>query len=203
MGTLKKLFGMGLSLFMDTGTGVIAVHTVSAVFGRSIEWYDYLIGIFFAVMPDSDMFIPLIVEFTGGDESDSSHKALPTHYPLFMVPFIGGLALLVSPLFYGSLVVTCLLAHFFHDSWQSQENGPGVRWLAPFGKRYYQLLSRHAQGEPLKLVLVVSPERVERAFEETLEEWLESIFFQFTWENTIGIATFTVSICLATHNLLR
>lgn len=207
MSSLKKLFGLGLASMLDAGTGMIMTQVIGWLLHWHIAWYNYLVGIIFAMLPDVDMIFQYIQEFSGGDESDSSHKALPTHYPPVMIPTVSILtwiacALLSVSTNYALLAILCLLAHYFHDSWQSQENGPGVRWLAPFKKEYYQLFSKHARGGSIKLFLVVSPERVERTFQETLEEWLNSIFFRFTWENAIGIAIFTVAVAVAMHNLL-
>jgi len=107
-----------------------------------------------------------------------------------VIPIVAVAVLLAAPSQYALLAATCLLVHFFHDSWQSQEDGPGVRWLAPFGKRYYQVLSMNAKGEPIRLLLVVSPEHLEHAFGITAEYWLNTTFFRFSWENAIGISLF-------------
>lgn len=202
MGPFKKLFGLGLTLMLDIGSGILMTHLLWWALGLHIHWYHYLSGIIFAKLPDVDEVIPFAIELLGGPENDSSHKSLPTHYPLLVIPAVTGVALLVAPWPYALLAGVCLFVHFFHDSWQSQEDGPGIRWLAPFGKRYYQVLSRHGKGEPIRLLLVVSPEHLEHAFGITAEYWLNKTFFRFTWENAIGIALFFVGITVLIQHFL-
>jgi len=194
MGPFKKVFGLWLATLPDIGSGIIAVRFIGWLYDTEISWSYYAAGIFFALLPDLDMLFPLAREFICGDDADSSHKALPTHYPLIMLPTIVFPLLFMNQSYFAFLAGVCLLVHYFHDSWQSGEKGPGVRWLAPFGKNYYQILSRRAKGERIRLFLVVSPEQVAQRFEETLEEWLNLIFFHPTWENAIGISIFLLAI---------
>ncbi len=201
MSPLKKVFGLFLASLMDIGSGIIVTWLVWRLLVLEIHWYHYVFGILFSMAPDLDILAPLVRELFGGQAGDSSHKALPTHYPLVMIGAIGGVLWLFRFDSWAMLASICLFIHFVHDSWQSQEKGPGVRWLAPLGKNYYQIFSRHRAGDELQLFLVVSPQRVEETFKETLEEWLNAIFFRFTLENVIGIITFLLSIILALYSL--
>ncbi len=196
MSPLKKIVGLGLALMLDIGSGIIITRLLFVTLTLDVHWYDYSLGAFFSMLPDLDVLAPIVKELLGGSKGDSSHKALPTHYPLVMMP-VAGLALLcMAPSHYALLTVICLFMHFVHDSWQSQEKGPGVRWLAPFGRRYYQILSRHSANGRFHLFLTVSPKRVQETFKETLEEWLNSRFFCFTLENLIGVATFIIGVLI-------
>ncbi len=201
MSPLKKVFGLFLASLMDIGSGIIITWLVWTLLVLEIHWYTYIFGIFFSMAPDLDILAPLVRELLGGRAGDSSHKALPTHYPLVMIGAVGAVLWVFLCGNHALLASTCLFIHFFHDSWQSGERGPGVRWLAPFKESYYQIFSRHRAGERLQLFLVVSPRRVEETFKETLEEWLTAIFFRFTFENVIGIVTFLLSIILARYSL--
>ena len=110
--------------------------------------------------------------------------------------------------FIAMLVIFGLAAHYLHDSWQSQERGPGVRWLAPFSDTYYQIFSReYTRGKFYWWFFKVSPERVEKAFKETLEEWLNAIFFKrvpmkiwkfefdfWLWENIFGVTLAVIGV---------
>jgi hypothetical protein len=100
------------------------------------------------------------------------------------------------------IAIACQFFHFFYDSWQCQQDGPGVRWFAPFGNKYYQVFSRNAKGEPMRLFLVVTPERLEWCFTITNEYWFNTKFFRFTWENAIGIMVFDIAILILLITLL-
>jgi hypothetical protein len=196
MSPIKKIFGLGLATIMDVGSGVIITHIIWTMLGLDIHWWNYVIGVLFSILPDFDELVPLTIELLGGPENDSPHKALPTHFPIVATPTAAIILLLIAPQEYAILVSVCLLVHFFHDSWQSQQDGPGVMWLAPFGKNYYQFFSKHAKEEKLKLFLVASPDRVSKCFEMNYEDWLNSKFFRLTWENAIGIMVFLVAMTI-------
>jgi len=193
MSPIKKMIGLGLASTLDVGTGVIITYTVWTVLGLEVGWPQYMFGIIFSMAPDLDLLVPFCKEFAGVKDSDSSHKANVTHYPLVTVP-VCFLLVSVFSVKYAVLVVVCLVMHYIHDSWQSQENGPGIRWFYPFLGGYYQILSKNKKEEKIKIFCKVPPERVKETFQKNLEQWLENKFFQFTWENFIGVLVFVIAV---------
>jgi len=204
--TTKKLLGIILAVLLDVGTGLIVARFVSVfVFGSIPAWYHYFVGVLSAVLPDFDTFVPLAIDLvTKRNKLDSSHRNNPMHYPLVMIS-----GTFVVLLFFGFhfwiVVVTCVFVHMVHDSWQSQEIGTWVKWLAPFSKTSWQVLSRERSGAPIQLVLRLGRDRVARR--ETLEDWLNAIFFKLvddkifglrvkrpTFENSLGILLFFVGL---------
>lgn len=219
MHPLVLLLGIFLAMLMDLGSGILITNALIHWLGEpSINitpWTNYVsntqvvygLGMFFALLPDIDLVIPLAKKFLGKFlgklitinqcEIDGRHKDKWTHYPIVMIPLATIVMYRVAP-FCSVLALCGLLSHFVHDSWQrdGDKQGGGVRWLAPFGKNYYQFFSRRAKGGKLKLVVSWTPEEVQEVFDETLEQWLSATFLKFTWENAIGIITFLLALAL-------
>ncbi len=65
------------------------------------------------------------------------HHEYPTHYPLLYTPLI--VITIFLPNVYTFTMVTAVYLHFITDMFYTSD---GIRWLAPFNKKFFQLMSK-------------------------------------------------------------
>lgn len=180
---IRILAGIGLAVLTDVAMGIIIFHLMGKVFNYELPIYFYLIGIFFSVLPDADLFLMKI-------RIIKDHHQFPSHYPIVIVPicvvvFLVSLTLSTHPGFWVSVAGLCLLSHYFDDS-VGRTTGIGLRWWMPFGKKYYTLWPRRVLTEKeVKKLQLLSP-----------EEWLEAYYLRITPELLVGIGLFIFAIIL-------
>ncbi len=139
-----KLAGMVIAASLDLAVGSLIVAIVVNVFsvlGHHIiaPWYYYIIGALVGLFPDLDIFTSYNVMSGGVYQKKHHHEKIP-HYPLLVLPavfFAGGLLITMcnyasAPIFWLTVVESCLLWHYLHDS--KWTGGHGINWLYPFSR---------------------------------------------------------------------
>jgi len=154
-------------------------------FNYELPIYFYLVGILFSLLPDSDLLLIKI-----GLVKD--HHQFPTHYPLISIPviclFMFGIVMIYKvayPGFWVSVATLCLFFHYIDDTW-GRTSGIGLRWLMPWGKKYYSFWPRRVLTEKeIKEAELLSP-----------EQWVEYHYLRLTPELLLGVAMFLVGLAL-------
>ena len=185
MKKIRILIGIGLATLTDIAAGIIIFHFMGKAFNYELPIYFYLVGIFFSLLPDSDLFLKKV-----GPVRD--HHQFPTHYPLVFIPVICllvfGIALVKEvayPGFWTSVAALCLFFHYVDDTW-GRTSGIGLGWLMPWDGKYYSFCPRR----------VLTEEEVKRAELLDPEQWVEYHYLRLTPELLLGIAMFLVSLAL-------
>ena len=180
------LIGVGLAVLADMGMGIIIFHLMGKLFHYEFPLYFYLVGIFFSLLPDSDLFLIKIGLVR-------NHHQFPSHYPLVFIPticilvfvimLIGGVA---HPGFWISVAAPCLFFHYIDDTW-GRTSGIGLRWLMPWGRKYYSFWPRRVLTEKeVKEVDLLDP-----------EQWVKHHYLKLTPELLLGVGIFLASLALA------
>ena len=177
--------GIGLATLTDVGTGIIIFHLLGRLFNYELPLYFYLVGIFFSLLPDFDLFLIKI-----GLVRD--HHQFPTHDPLLFIPaiclLVFGVTLIVGiahPGFWTSVAALCLFFHYVDDTW-GRTSGIGLRWFMPWDRKYYSFLPRRVLTErEVKRVELLSP-----------EQWVERHYLRLTPELLLGVVMFLISLAL-------
>ncbi len=166
--------GIGLAVLTDVAAGLVIFHLMGKAFNYELPIYFYLVGVFFSLLPDSDLFLMKI-------RIIKDHHQFPSHYPIVIIPiclivYLVSSALFVHPGFWASVAGLCLLGHYLDDS-LGRTTGIGLRWGMPFGKKYYTFLPwRVLTEEEIKKLRLLSP-----------EEWFEAYYLKVTPELLVGI----------------
>lgn len=183
---ILTLFGIGLAVLTDVGMGIIIFHLMGKLFHYEFSLYFYLVGIFFSLLPDSDLFL-----MKTGMVKD--HHQFPTHYPLVFMPticlLVFGIILItgvVHPAFWTSVAALCLFFHYLDDTW-GRTSGIGLRWFMPWDRRYYSFCpSRILTEEEVKEIKLLDP-----------EQWVRYHYLKLTPELLLGIGIFSAGLVLA------
>lgn len=197
LGKLQYLFGLFMITSADMGSGIFLTHFLGKAFAQSLYWWSYSLGIFLALVPDVDV---ILQKLTRG-KIDSKHREI-THYPMFVVPaaflFVGLLGSLLgsSPLFWGTLAGSCLVAHFLHDS-IGEANRWGIKWLAPYYWNSYQLLMRKYPGENLRIICIWTSGELARVKLFSLETWIRTYYLRATGESIASLVWLAAAILIA------
>src|SRR3989344_1096112 len=132
MSNLRKFVGLGFSALFDIALGLDCAFVVGWFVHREVTLSDYGVATIIMLLPDTDV---LAQNITKGKVTGEHRNC--THYPLLIVPIVTFAVWLVSgqSLFWSLVALSCLLAHFIHDTC---ERGPGVAWLAPFKPEKYR-----------------------------------------------------------------
>ncbi len=165
MNLYKKLFGMFMGSLLHLSAGIIITNILIKYYNYPQQLFYYIIGIFFAILPDFDILKPFIISLKYKKLSaDSSHKFNFMHYPFIMLPLLFIISL-SFPLFWRMLIVLNLLSHYIIDTAQSGSFGVGIQWLAPFFSRNFFRLAK-----PYKIKLININQYV-----MNMEEWINKI----------------------------
>lgn len=189
MSRIRLLVGLFVAVSADVGSGILAVHLLGKVFGQPIALWMYGVSIFVALLPDIDVIFQKI----GGENIDSRHRQM-THYPVAITLIFANIV--VFSWFWATLTALCLLAHFVHDSW-GEANRWGVKWLAPFSDKSYQLFMRKRFGERRQIICVWTPEELANTAPLPLEEWLTDYYLRLTGESVGGLLWLVGSIIIS------
>jgi hypothetical protein len=121
-----------LAAFFDLTAGACIAAIVAMNFGVELLPAQLIFGSIFAVLPDFDLFIPILSDTFRGD-----HHTTLFHRPLIMLP----VSILIAGLIGGSLWAViaglCVFSHFLHDT--RDFGGGGIAWFWPFSKKYWSL----------------------------------------------------------------
>jgi membrane-bound metal-dependent hydrolase YbcI (DUF457 family) len=183
---------LALAVSADIGSGIFFTHFLSKVLSYPVSWWGYVLGIFFALVPDFDVAIQKV----RGSKVDSKHREI-THYPMLVITMaflVVGLLGLSS--FWAALAALCLFAHFLHDS-IGEANRWGVKWLAPFFPNSYQLFMRKSPDEPRRVICVWTPEELKRVKPLFLETWLRDYYLRVTGDSVASVVWLAASILIA------
>jgi len=182
---VRKIAVMGVVALPDVAIGIIIVHLIGKAFGHDIPVYFYPIGAFLSMFPDIDYPYHLWQVRRQKRKFYETHRLVP-HYPIIIIPIcliLGVLSVFWPTFFYWTVVVAlCILGHYIHDS-----IGAKIRWLAPWGRKYYGLEGIH---------VVSWSEEEWRAWVRTLKENLRegSMGLQFSTKELItGIILFVAA----------
>jgi len=179
------LFGIGLAVLTDVGMGLIIFCVMGKLFHYELPLYFYPVGIFFSLLPDSDLFLMKI-----GLVRD--HHQFPSHYPfvfmsaicflVFGVAFVGSVP---HPGFWTSVAALCLFFHYLDDTW-GRTSGVGLRWFMPWDRKYYSFCPRRVlTEEEEKEVKLLNP-----------KEWVRYHYLRITPELLLGVGIFFAGVAL-------
>ena len=167
--------------------GIIIFHIMGKAFSYELPIYFYLVGIFFSLLPDIDLFL-----LKAGIVKLKDHHQFPTHYPLVFLPTICILVFFVTliqgalhPGFWASVAGFCLLFHYLDDTW-GRTSGTGLRWAMPWDSNHYSFCPRR----------VLTKEQIKDIHLPTPEEWVKHHYLRVTPELLIGIVLFLSAVAL-------
>lgn len=172
MSRLRLLIGLALASMLDMSAGIIIAHALCKLFSVSPSMLIYGSAALIALAPD----ISILGQLISGKKSLNSHHRELTHYPLLIIPVFAMIAWF--SLFWAALVGLCLLAHFLDDT----ADPGGVKWLAPFTQRSFQILT--VERGPLKL-----------------KDWLERYYLRPTVKSLGSIVLSTIAAWLLISHL--
>lgn len=166
MSLFKKLFGMIVATLPHLSAGVLIAHILINYYKFQHHLFFYLIGMFFAMLPDFKDFINVFKWFIKKNNIviDSTHKFNFMHWPLIMVPSTSIIVFIFNPNL-ALIVSLSLLSHYLIDSVQSGSRGVGIQWLAPFFTKDFFRFFKPYQIKLINISKYVMP----------LEEWIEII----------------------------
>lgn len=191
----KIIVGFFLAGALDMAGGILIAFFLLKTFpGAAPKLQACLAGAVFAVFPDVDGLKQIKTIIREG-RLYVDHR-LWTHYPLVVLPIAAALLAPLSP-FYAILAVLCLLFHYVHDSLDLEENGEGIKWLAPLRHHYYHLSWKKIRS--LKVIIRLTAREAEKLKhkKETMEEWLEKHYLKISPHSLSGVFVLFVSIFTA------
>lgn len=132
---LLVLGANGIAGFMDFGVGALIICLMSLAFDIHLpEWY-LLIGGILALLPDSDIILPII---EGNQSEIGDHHQTLAHRPIIMLSLVMMMGILVGGLFWTTTAATCVFWHYVHDT--RGFGGGGIAWGWPFFEKYWSPL---------------------------------------------------------------
>lgn len=186
MRVIKYLVGLFIGAAADMGVGLIIVHLIGKAFHYSVPFYFYPIGAFLSLLPDIDFIWATLKR-----QNITGHRGIP-HLPIIMIGslcLIWGILSAFWPisLYWMIVGVLCLLGHFIDDSIGSLT---GIKWLAPFKKKYYVFWPPHALAEK------EAKKKIKESAENNDIELIIKIFLRPTARTISGIAIFIIAVLL-------
>ena len=102
------------------------------------------LAIIVGLLPDLIDIIYSLISGIGFRSKDHEmrHHSWPTHFPIFYIPFI--IICIIFPCILTFSMAINIYLHFLGDSFFTDD---GIRWLWPFSKRYFKLLSKSMEGK--------------------------------------------------------
>lgn len=157
-------------MLADLAIGIFSAILAGQFFQIKINLLTVLIGVIFALLPDSDSIISWIKKGRVGGKFDHHHRDL-LHLPLPYI-FIGSfLVFWFGPVWLFMFIFNSLM-HFLHDSFGI---GWGVKWIYPFSEKSYKLFSFR------KFIVSWTPEEREKIAEKYGDEnWIRNIYLRPT-----------------------
>jgi len=162
---------MVLALSLDASVGIVIAYLLSHAWDIKPSLLAYGVGMIAAILPD----VSIVALSVLSGKENIHHRDL-THYPLLIIPLFVVIAWF--SLFWATLITLCLLAHFIDDT----TDPGGIKWLAPFSKRRFQVLAR----EPLPL---------------SREQWLEKYYLRPTIKSVAAITLSVIAAALVIWQL--
>jgi membrane-bound metal-dependent hydrolase YbcI (DUF457 family) len=194
LSTFGMLFGLFLAVLPDFGSGLLSAKVMEIFTGVVLGLWPYLLGIFFAVLPDCDVVLQKFL----GNEIDSRHREI-THYPLVVIPSVfllmwagTGIVGVKYPIFWASLSALALFLHYLHDTMGA---GYGVPWFMPFSRTRFEFFGR--KNSRRHLIAQWTFEELRSMPQIPLESWLSG-FVAFNTECIIGCIYFVLVIGFVT-----
>lgn len=191
------LFGWGMVCLADVASGLFATKILAKSYGFTDLWWLYVLGVCFAVAPDSDIILGKLI---GLDQNQGTG-----HRTLFHRPSVMWIGLIVTLLLRTSLpdwmafgltlfFLTTTL-HLLHDS-IDDVNWWGLPWL-PFSKTCFGLLM-HRNGRDGQLKILCKFNEIELATMKPnllpTEVWFNKYFFRPSVESVTSVTWFILSV---------
>ncbi|MBP9710692.1 MAG: hypothetical protein KBD50_00280 [Candidatus Pacebacteria bacterium] len=127
MSKIRLLIAYFHAGFMDLAVGVLLINALTAAFGIPFEWWHLPLGAALTVLPDFDIFWPLLRTVFGGTARTEDHHKTWLHFPIVMLPAIGLVGYALGGWEWATITVVGVLAHYIHDA-ATIKNG-GVYWF--------------------------------------------------------------------------
>lgn len=201
-----------LPVLADIANGVFAVLLTALVYERSIEWWYFVVGIVFAMLPDIDAVPELLRrgKVAASSKHNEDHRTF-LHYPVIALSF--GLLGWYLFGFWGLMGLTAITLHLINDLYGT---GWGLMLFWPFsGVRYKfcmrrvnrlkrQLLETNAWNtlpeSERRLRFVVSWKSDE--FQEYIktwgeDEWIDTWYLKFNIVSLLEYCLFVTAVYLA------
>lgn len=185
------LIGAFLAGSMDMAIGNVIAYSMIKIFQPEEKpIFIYLFAVIFSLLPDIDALLQSISR----DKILSDHRHLP-HYPLLMIPLTFIIINFFSA-FYAFLAILCLFSHYIHDSLDLEENGDGIKWLAPFNNSQYQICVKKTNTETF--ITEISKEKIKKikTKKESMYRWMKKYYLKITENSLSGIIALTISLLM-------
>lgn len=177
---MKRLLGLSvtaMAAFMDVAVGALIAALVAKAMGIEPSLVMLVVGSIFALLPDFDIVVPLLIK----DNFGYDHHGTILHRPIIMVPMVAACTYILGGPYWGTAATLCVLWHYIHDTWPL--NVSGIAWFWPLSDKY------------------VSP----RGFDEPVDmphtQWRETYWHRpsllSVWELSAGLAAVVVASRLA------
>lgn len=175
---------------LDIGMGILLSLFVADYFSITATPVFILLGIFFALLPDIDIFW----YWFGKPKLEHDHRSF-THFPLLYIFLTPVVYIFFGPV-YGTLFALCVAMHLIHDTIGM---GWGIAWFAPFSYRKFRFLSQGGHGGSWELFRTWLPhEEAALAKHQHDPQWFTTYYLR---PNLIGFVEYTV-FCIALAVLL-
>ncbi|MFX1294433.1 MAG: metal-dependent hydrolase [Promethearchaeota archaeon] len=126
--------------------GYITYNLYCLFFGTNPTGLGIAFGIIFGLIPDFDIIL-FLKDLLKGDKSKRlgktfKHHEFPTHYPILYSPLI--ILVIFIPNIYTITIITTIYLHLLLDTFYTSD---GIKWLYPFNRKFYVLLSDKTIGK--------------------------------------------------------
>lgn len=133
---LFELLGNAMAGALDVSVGMLIAAAVSYGLGLPFEPWYFLVGALFALLPDSDIAIPILNGTVEGD-----HRATLMHRPALTLGatalFGAILSAYAGTLFWLFCPVLALLWHYVHDTGGWLFGNGAIAWKWPFTTTFH------------------------------------------------------------------
>jgi len=113
---------------MDLAVGVFLITLLTWLFDIPFAWWHPLLGATLTILPDFDIFLPLIrhVLFGTLTGADNHHKTW-LHFPVVVLPVVGVVGYVLGGFEWACIAVVGVFAHYVHDAITTGKGGGS--WL--------------------------------------------------------------------------
>lgn len=183
-------------MFLDIGVGIILAILVSKFSGISLEASFVWSGIGFALLPDIDVLLEIILFrdpklLRGGFDSIFHREWF--HFPLLYLPIAGVVYYFFGPAL-ASLFILGEYAHFLHDS---VGPGWGIKWLAPFSRNNYKFFSEKDGTVSRHFFIRWTPLELAEALKKYHNPyWFRDQYLRFNLQLVVELAVFVIALII-------
>lgn len=135
---ILRLIGNGMAAALDVSIGMLIAALIARAISLDIEPYHLLAGALLALLPDFDIFLPVLKDDVGG-----LHRETLMHRPALILPLsaIAGAAAsyYTGTSFWLFCSIICPLWHYLHDTSGWWFGAGGIAWAWPINDTLYTL----------------------------------------------------------------